>query len=106
MRLAPTQTRIVPVEIVQSADFAGQAINLTISLSIVGGGKQDSSGVVLRLSLPVTHSPLWTATNYTNIKFTHFYANAMPTTFIAKPPQQENLGEPKPVLLALRQLVP
>ncbi|KZT03565.1 uncharacterized protein LAESUDRAFT_814646 [Laetiporus sulphureus 93-53] len=97
IRIAPTQTRIVPVRITQNASVA--LIQLSLDLHLVSGGASE----ILRVTLPVVHHALWNATVYPTdgIKASYFFAATMPTAFIVKPPQELNSGEPHPPVLAL-----
>ncbi len=99
-RIAPTQTRVVPVRITQNASVAFR--QLSLDLYLVSGGASET----LRVTLPVVRHALWNAIVYPTdgIKASYFFAAAMSTAFIVKPPQEPNSGEPRPPILALRKL--
>jgi hypothetical protein len=95
--LAPTQTRIIALELVQIKAYHGDGLEVTIELE---------SGVhtaAITTVLPVKHHLHLGALNGPAIKATYFFAGTMPTAFLAIPPTAQNQVEPKPPLLSLRE---
>ncbi|KDQ60583.1 hypothetical protein JAAARDRAFT_76873 [Jaapia argillacea MUCL 33604] len=95
MRLAPTQTRVIPLEISQSKPFTGTELHVDL---IVTCG--DSSTVV-SATIPIKQHSMWTVSRYSVIKASYFFAESNPTPFLVIPPAQPNDGEPRPPILAL-----
>ncbi|CAK5279385.1 unnamed protein product [Mycena citricolor] len=85
--LAPSQTRIVPLRIRQSAPFHDE--NLQIRLSLSSAGR--------KISLPVTISLRHLSGYNSSLLGTYFYAEEMPTAFAALPPLKNGRAAP-PVL--------
>ncbi|KAJ7771786.1 hypothetical protein B0H16DRAFT_1772103, partial [Mycena metata] len=97
--IAPSQTRIVPLRIVQTARFTKSALHIKLTLS----SETQTKPMTLSVSLPVKHLPAWSTNNLSAIMGSYFYAQEMPTLFAAFPPLLENLEnqEPQPPILAL-----
>lgn len=99
IRIAPTQTRVVPLGIAQTASFPHH--ELRMDLTVV----TESASRVISLTLPVTHHPLWTSSNFIPIRASHFFAEFNPTLFLALPPVEARFEKPRPPILALRTIV-
>ncbi|KAH9951491.1 hypothetical protein B0H21DRAFT_818527 [Amylocystis lapponica] len=97
VRLAPTQTRIVPVRLTQGGPFHGTEIRF--NLHLVSG----TSKAIIPITLPITHHPQWSASSFPSggIKTSYFYASSIPTAFLVIPPEEQNIDEPRPAVLAL-----
>ncbi|KAF7359398.1 Transmembrane protein [Mycena sanguinolenta] len=97
--LAPSQTRIIPLHIIQTAQFTRPTLSIKLTLT--------SSDTNRTLTLPVVHSvkhlPAWSSGNLSAISGTYFYGQEMPTAFSAFPPLLENTEhqEPQPPILCL-----
>lgn len=97
IRIAPTQTRIAPIRLTQNASF--DEPELQFSLHLIS---EDRSTTV-DITLPLKHHKQWTSSDSPEdgIKASYFFATSMPTSFMVIPPQGENLGAPRPPVLAL-----
>ncbi|KAI9056689.1 hypothetical protein FKP32DRAFT_1682226 [Trametes sanguinea] len=98
-RIAPTQTRILPIKLTQSHPIAAEALRLTL---IVVSDEATSS---LDVTLHVTHRAHWGESIGTSagegIKASYFWGGTIPTAFLATAPYGPNVGQPKPPILAL-----
>ncbi|KAI0933809.1 hypothetical protein AcV5_005858 [Taiwanofungus camphoratus] len=90
-RLAPTQTRIVAIRIIQNGPFHKDEIVFDVHLM------SGNSSITLHVSLPIKQHGQWP----TSIKASYFFATSMPTSFLVVPPEEQNSGEPRPPILAL-----
>lgn len=97
-RLAPSQTRIVPLRIVQSKPFTGDVIKVQLVLE----GEGSSSG--LTISMNITQRPSLAEADGSAIKSSYFFTESTPTAFLVIPPRKPNEGNPRPPVLALRSL--
>ncbi|KAJ7236724.1 hypothetical protein B0H12DRAFT_124090 [Mycena haematopus] len=97
--LAPSQTRIIPLRIVQTAQFTRHALGIKLILTSSDTNKTLS----LSVALPVKNIPAWSTGNLSAITGTYSYAQEMPTAFSAFPPLLENIEnqKPQPPLLCL-----
>ena len=98
-RIAPTQTRIIPLRIVQSEPFTAKELH--INVQVVSG----ASIAIISVSLPINHHSRWTSSSFTPLKASYFFAESMPTSFVALPPIKHNNDGPRPPILALRWLL-
>lgn len=96
-QIAPSQSRIVPIVIRQEGPFKHE--NLPIELTLFSD--LDNAITTVSVSLPVTHLKLWTSMERRVIRGSYFYAQSMPTTFIAVSPVFLGLDKPRPPILAL-----
>lgn len=103
-RLAPSQTRIIPVQLNQSAaispDITALHMNVVVSSNSDPGISAEDQ--LITVTLPLKHLPLWSADRHDAILATYLYAKSVPTIFSVIPPKYENIEEPKPPVLALR----
>ncbi|KAF8431773.1 hypothetical protein L210DRAFT_984925 [Boletus edulis BED1] len=109
VRIAPTQTRIIPLRLYISsaeripADVEQLDVELTCApltplcqpsmeqlSSCTHGNAQPvtQSTLVLRATLPLIHVPLWTQEKHVPIQASYFFAKSMPTGFLVKPPKE------------------
>lgn len=95
-RLAPTQTRIIPVSLKQTHAFLDT--NVSLEISVVSADKS----AVLSVTLPVKHLSHWDEDDFKPIIITYFYGISTPTALIAIPPKHPNAGVSLPPLLVLR----
>ncbi|KAL1747011.1 hypothetical protein HDZ31DRAFT_32988 [Schizophyllum fasciatum] len=101
-RIAPSQTRIVPLRIKQSAPLPSHLQSLEISLTLRHDNEhsrpkpleEEHAQTTLKFSIPVTSAGKY-------IKATYLYSGTMPTAFHAIPPASGDLRLREPVLLAL-----
>lgn len=93
--LAPTQTRVLPLQLLQSGPFKGSEIGITIRFKT---GKKTTT---LTLEIPVKQYPLWTSDKFQPIKASYLYMNSTPTAFLVVPPKGPESGDPHPPILAL-----
>jgi hypothetical protein len=96
-RLAPGQTRILPIRISQSEAFDGDA--LLFDIQITSGDFSET----LSVRLPVTQLGHWSETVTVAIKASYFSPDTAPIGFIALPPTDSIAPKtPSPPILALR----
>ncbi|THV08034.1 hypothetical protein K435DRAFT_815267 [Dendrothele bispora CBS 962.96] len=93
-RIAPTQTRIIPLRISQFKPFYDTQLRFTLTLV-------SKTRTLVDIVLNIKQISQWTDSTFSTIQGTYFYAISMPTAFLAIPPQHENQGAPKPPILAL-----
>lgn len=96
-RLAPTQTRIIPIRLSQEGPFLGSEINL-----VLVGVSSTGTSMDITITLPVNHHQLWDSTEFHPIVSSYFFATSMPAAFLSIPPKQPNQDKPQTPLLALR----
>jgi hypothetical protein len=96
IRIAPTQTRTIPIKFTQSLPFRSNEIWIELMLM------SEVTMTVIAVFLPIKHVPSWTVSDYVAIKSSYFYAESTPTSFLVIPPIHENLGHPCLPILALR----
>ncbi|KAJ7184189.1 hypothetical protein C8R46DRAFT_1063195 [Mycena filopes] len=89
--IAPSQTRIVPLRIVQTTRFTRPTLSLKLTLS----SETQVKPLTLSVSLPLNHLPAWSE-KLSSIMSSYFYAQEMPTVFAAFPPLLENVENEKP----------
>ncbi|KAL6309159.1 hypothetical protein BKA93DRAFT_821973 [Sparassis latifolia] len=97
MRIAPTQTRIVPIRLSQRAPFYGS--DLCLELILTTG----TLSTPIQITIPIIQHPLWTASVFlpTGIQASYFFGISMATAFLVIPPKQENPIKLQLPLLAL-----
>ncbi|KAI1790745.1 hypothetical protein LXA43DRAFT_973466 [Ganoderma leucocontextum] len=95
-RIAPTQTRVIPVVFGQTGPFYSD--ELEVMLTVESGG---SEGEVY-VTIPVQQHTQWSADNIPagGIKATFFYGSSMPAAFLVVPPEEPR-DVPLPPILAL-----
>lgn len=95
--IQPSQTRVIPVEILQLRPFREKIIEFTIRATSTSGD------VELPMSLPITHLPHWSTNASLTfcIKSTYLYSGFTPTAFLVKPPL-EFCSTPQVPVVALR----
>lgn len=99
-RIAPTQMRLLPIEISQKQRFRGSRLRFEIIAA------SDDRSVRIPIVITITCRPRWSETEFEPIKASYFYARSNPTPFMVVPPKQANLEghESSAPLLALRTL--
>lgn len=104
IRIAPSQTRIIPV-VVERQDRPYILNTLEISVTFIAGNSVAGNSVprVLLVSVPILHHESLFSLDSVPLKATYFYARSMPTAFLAVPPLSRNLERPCPPLLCLRR---
>ncbi|CCM03831.1 uncharacterized protein FIBRA_05980 [Fibroporia radiculosa] len=97
IRVAPMQTRIIPIRFSQSVPFYEKELRLALHLV------SETASEILQVVLPVNQHKHWADSELSTdgIKATYFFATSMPTAFLVKPPEKENEGTPRPPVLAL-----
>ncbi|OBZ75861.1 hypothetical protein A0H81_04588 [Grifola frondosa] len=97
-RIAPTQTRIIPIRITQNAPFHGTELQFEIQLV----SDSESSLVTIPVSIHVVHHSQWSPSSSpaAGIKASYFFSSSMPTAFLVTPPEELADG-PRPPILAL-----
>ncbi|KAJ7582507.1 hypothetical protein C8J56DRAFT_954942 [Mycena floridula] len=99
-RLAPSQTRLIPIKLQQTQALSSSIIDLQMNITAVLDSDPNSETIII-VSLPLKHLPIWTSNEFDPIMSSYFFANTMPTLFAAIPPKYELSGDPRPVILAL-----
>ncbi|KAJ6547143.1 hypothetical protein B0H19DRAFT_255176 [Mycena capillaripes] len=89
--IAPSQTRIVPVRIIQTARLTRSALALRLTLTSDTGKSQ-----TLSAALTVKQLPRWSNNTLSAITGSYLYAQEMPTAFSAFPPLLENVEHQNP----------
>ncbi|KAJ6500423.1 hypothetical protein C8R45DRAFT_67979 [Mycena sanguinolenta] len=97
--LAPSQTRIIPLRIIQAAQFTRPTLSIKLTLT----SSDTNKTLMLSATHSVKHLPAWSTGNLSAISGTYFYAQEMPTVFSAFPPLLENIEHqtPQPPILCL-----
>lgn len=97
--IQPSQTRVIPVEILQLQRFRGGVLEFTIHAISTSGD------VELPVSLPIVHLPHWStdASRTFYVKSTHLYSGFTPTAFLVKPPLEHH-STPQVPVAALRRI--
>ncbi|KAI0332093.1 hypothetical protein GY45DRAFT_1321394 [Cubamyces sp. BRFM 1775] len=96
-RLAPGQTRIVPIRLTQTRPIDIEQLEFTLDIA------SDSATSSVDVVLPVQNRVQWNAVDGAplGIKASYLAFGAMPAAFLVTPPEYPNLGSPKPPILAL-----
>ena len=116
IRIAPTQTRIIPILLSSLERIPEDVKQLDVELTWVSSTalcqptmEQHPSNTygnaqpmiqrtfVLRTTLPLTHVPLWTQEKHVPIQASYFFAKSMPSVFVVKPPK-EAFGDSQTIL--------
>jgi len=97
-RLAPSQTRVIPIKLRQTEPFYESVLQLQITLL----NTADSQLIVLTTSLSIRHRSHWDAEVFEALRVTYFLAGT-PTHSLALPPLRPNAPGPKSPILALRE---
>jgi hypothetical protein len=98
-RVAPKQTRILPLKITQTSPFNLTEIGVTLSL------RSSELKTTMDVVLAVRQLGALHASDHSQIKASYFYAETSPTAFYAIPPLQQNEGQPRPPIIALRMII-
>ena len=96
IRIAPTQTRILPIRLTQLHPFFRDELKLNVTFV------SEATSITLSVALPVRHISQWTSSGRIAVRASYVYAGSMPTYFLVVPPRHVNLGTPRPPILALR----
>jgi len=99
VRLAPSQLRIVPVNITQRAAINVQELQLSLNISRASDKRN------VTVIWPIRQLRPWNAQSHEPMSGTYFYATSMPTHFVAIPPKYPKEYRDNPPILALRQLL-
>ena len=98
VRLAPTQTRVIPIVLTQTGEFHDAQLELELVAV-----SSSSTKTTLHIILPVHQFTTWTAEKFDFIVATYFHATSMPTGFVVIPPKLPNDGAALPPLLDIRK---
>jgi hypothetical protein len=93
IRIAPSQMRIIPLQISQNAPFHDSELHMEVTMVSEGMSK------VVTVLIPIRNLAL---RNASAITATYFYGQSMPTAFIAIPPSL-HVENSHPIILALRE---
>ncbi|KAH8102881.1 hypothetical protein BXZ70DRAFT_1006072 [Cristinia sonorae] len=96
-RLAPTQTRVIPLRLSQTSASVDTELNIELTATF----PSSNDAVQISVTLPVTHHAQWKAETFSVLRSTYFFASSMPTTFLAIPPIFQNKDPILPPVLAL-----
>ncbi|KAJ7470355.1 hypothetical protein FB451DRAFT_1038083 [Mycena latifolia] len=91
-RIAPSQTRIVPLRIIQTAQFSRPRLDIKLTVT----SDTDTKSMTVSVVLPLKHLPRWSEKTLSAIKGSYFYAQEMPTVFSVFPPLLDNVEDQKP----------
>ncbi|KDR81373.1 hypothetical protein GALMADRAFT_263657 [Galerina marginata CBS 339.88] len=94
VKIAPSQTRVLPISIEQSLPYFGE--NVAVNVTLVCGDSVHTISVII----PIIHRQLSTPERQ-SIKGTFFFANSTPSAFIAIPPRTSEHTEKAPPILTL-----
>ena len=100
-RVGPTQTRVVPIKVVQKKKaFFGWLLNYTLTLHSEGSRIIRMNGGML-----IKQRPPWTNPDVqsSGIKASYFFGTSMPTAFLVGPPKEPSGSISYPPILALRK---
>ncbi|EAU88408.2 hypothetical protein CC1G_05174 [Coprinopsis cinerea okayama7 len=95
-RVAPGQTRIVPLVLTQTDSYTGN--ELEISLTLESTSRELSS---LSVSLPIKQVSQWPEPSRQAIVGSYFFASSIPSQFAALPPIQQKTDGQEPPIVAL-----
>ena len=97
-RIAPMQTRIVPIKVAQTKPISVPHLEFTLML------RSGDRLAEIRVALPVQSHAQWTAGEVppAGIKASYFFGTSMPTAFLVTPPKEPHGGAAPPPVLALR----
>ncbi|KAJ7285998.1 hypothetical protein C8J57DRAFT_1286459 [Mycena rebaudengoi] len=95
--IAPSQTRVVPIRIVQVERYLQPTLTIDLTLT----SDADEKPTTISVALPIKHLPRWAPDTLLAIQGSYFYAQEMPTIFSTFPPLLENIGAPQPPILCL-----
>ncbi|KAJ2931423.1 hypothetical protein H1R20_g5707, partial [Candolleomyces eurysporus] len=99
-RLAPGQTRIIPLELRQRSPIRMESLEIILSVE-----SEALTSAQLKVSLPLRQLPRWTPGSRIAIKASFFYAHSNPTIFAVLPPQLPHEGARSLPILALRKYI-
>ncbi|KAH9901635.1 hypothetical protein C8Q73DRAFT_678452 [Cubamyces lactineus] len=96
-RLAPRQTRIVPIRLTQTKPIDIKQFEFTLTIA------SDNTTSTIDVVLPVQNRVQWNAVEGAplGIKASYLGFGTMPAAFLVTPPERPNVGPPKPPILAL-----
>ncbi|THH31747.1 hypothetical protein EUX98_g2437 [Antrodiella citrinella] len=94
-RLAPSQTRILPLRLIQTGVFKGPTIQFELTAA------SSHSTTTIPITLTVNHHSQWRTDAFSYLTATFFFATSMPTAFIVIPPIHKNEKRILPPVLAL-----
>lgn len=97
IRLAPTQTRILPIRITQTKPISQSHIEIKV-IAVSSGPT-----FAVHARIPIRTLSSWKEDSFQPVRGTYFFANSMPTAFLAIPPVHPNAERILPPVLALRK---
>jgi|ERR1700722_17505607 len=100
IRIAPTQTRMVPIKFSQSVPFHQHEIRIRLTWA------SPTASNTLTVVLPINHRTRWDASPFAALKASYFHSRSNPTPFTCLPPLKDNIGTPRPPIIALRAFPP
>lgn len=101
IKIAPGQTRIVPIQITQTNPIEGNSLSFTINLV-----RQGYFRSTVPISIAFRNLTSWNVNSYETIRATYFYATSHPTYFVTKPPIEACSEHCDLPILALRKFLP
>lgn len=103
IQIAPSQTRILPIRVMQDQPFTDRTLVISVSLVSFSPCKTHiPRGHSLTMILPIVHRM---DLSMIGLKATYFFATSIPTAFLVIPPKSLSEGELSsisPPILALR----
>ncbi|KAH8108461.1 hypothetical protein DFH11DRAFT_1632998 [Phellopilus nigrolimitatus] len=85
LKIAPSQTRIIPILMEQNAPFFGNEITFLLILSEISSNA-NASKVAVPVTLPLRRISSWSVSTHEAIRASFFFAASHATLFLAKPP--------------------
>ncbi|TFK46034.1 hypothetical protein OE88DRAFT_1729383 [Heliocybe sulcata] len=95
IRFAPAQTRTIPLRLTHTRPFYGEKVQIAMKFS------SEYHTMTIEVDLPIQQRPVWTNETFQPLKASYLYMDSMPTAFLAIPPKETNVGEPRPPILGL-----
>ncbi|RPD65838.1 hypothetical protein L226DRAFT_566346 [Lentinus tigrinus ALCF2SS1-7] len=98
-RIAPSQTRIVPLKLTQTKAVLSDRLDFTVQLQ----SNDSTTTEEIRVSIPIRQHARWTSAEATPtaLKASYFFGTSMPTSFLVSPPAESSAGSFVPPILAL-----
>ncbi|KAK7693141.1 hypothetical protein QCA50_002707 [Cerrena zonata] len=94
--LAPSQTRIIPLQLTQHGALMMTELEFLIYATSSFGMQS-----TIHVTIPIKQRQEWNTTEADAIKATYLFSASTPTAFLVKPPVYEDSGSTRPPILAL-----
>ncbi|KAF8163069.1 Alpha/Beta hydrolase protein, partial [Crassisporium funariophilum] len=90
--IAPSQTRVVPIYIDQTASYRDEVLHLEITMA------SHEASQTLSVTIPITHRKAWPYFERQALRGTFFFAKSTPSVFLAVPPMSEPPEQHRPII--------